>query len=112
MSLSKEIWKYEVFNKIKTKWDEKRGRFFMVKLPRFETSCLQTGVKTLVSETGQQLPPSLVELLYPRNKSPSILSKFLGYSVVQIILSLSHFLPLKSVIFNWKVLFYSIWHCN
>ena len=31
----------------------------MVELPRFETSCLQTGVKNLVSETGQQLPPSV-----------------------------------------------------
>ena len=31
----------------------------MVKMPRFETSCLETGVKTLVTETGQQLPPSL-----------------------------------------------------
>ena len=30
----------------------------MVKMPRFETSCLETGVKTLVTETGQQLPPS------------------------------------------------------
>ena len=32
----------------------------MVKMPRFETYCLETGVKTLVTETGQQLPPSLV----------------------------------------------------
>ena len=30
----------------------------MVKMPRFETYCLETGVKTLVTETGQQLPPS------------------------------------------------------
>ena len=30
----------------------------MVKMPRFETSCLETGVKTLVTEAGQQLPPS------------------------------------------------------
>ena len=30
----------------------------MVKMPHFETSCLETGVKTLVTETGQQLPPS------------------------------------------------------
>ena len=32
----------------------------MVKMPRFETFCLQTGFKTLVTETGQQLPPSIV----------------------------------------------------
>ena len=32
----------------------------MVKMPRFETYCLETGVKTLVTETGQQLPPSLL----------------------------------------------------
>ena len=32
----------------------------MVKMPRFETYCLETGVKTLVTETGQQLPPSYV----------------------------------------------------
>ena len=32
----------------------------MVKMPRFETSCLETGVKTLVTEMGQQLPPSYV----------------------------------------------------
>ena len=31
----------------------------MVKMPRFETICLQTVVKTLVTETGQQLPPSI-----------------------------------------------------
>ena len=37
---------------------KKEGAFLMAKLPRFETFCLQTGVKTLVSETGQQLPPS------------------------------------------------------
>ena len=30
----------------------------MVKMPRFETYCLETGVKALVTETGQQLPPS------------------------------------------------------
>ena len=30
----------------------------MVEMPRFETSCLETGVKTLVTEMGQQLPPS------------------------------------------------------
>ena len=33
-------------------------RICMVKMPRFETSCSETGVKTLVTETGQQLPPS------------------------------------------------------
>ena len=33
----------------------------MFKLPRFKTSCLQTGVKILVIETGQQLPPSIVQ---------------------------------------------------
>ena len=32
----------------------------MVKMPRFETYCLEMGVKTLVTETGQQLPPSSV----------------------------------------------------
>ena len=32
----------------------------MVKMPCFETSCLETGVKTLVTETGQQLSPSIV----------------------------------------------------
>ena len=32
----------------------------MVEMPRFETSCLETGVKTLVTETGQQLPPSII----------------------------------------------------
>ena len=32
----------------------------MVKMPRFETSCLEMGVKTLVTETGQQLPPSII----------------------------------------------------
>ena len=32
----------------------------MVKMPRFETFCFETGVKTLVTETGQQLPPSIV----------------------------------------------------
>ena len=32
----------------------------MVKMPRFVTSCLETGIKTLVTETGQQLPPSIV----------------------------------------------------
>ena len=31
----------------------------MVKMPRFETSCLETGIKTLATETGQQLPPSI-----------------------------------------------------
>ena len=30
----------------------------MVEMPHFETYCLETGVKTLVTETGQQLPPS------------------------------------------------------
>ena len=35
----------------------------MVKMPRFETYCLETGVKTLVTETGQQLPPSIVSTL-------------------------------------------------
>ena len=38
---------------------KKEGAFLMVKLSHFETSCLQTGVKTLVSEMGQQLPPSI-----------------------------------------------------
>ena len=33
----------------------------MVKMPRFETFSFETGVKTLITETGQQLPPSLVE---------------------------------------------------
>ena len=42
----------------------------MVKMPHFETSCLETGVKTLVTETGQQLPPSYI---------------FLGYHLVQIL---------------------------
>ena len=42
---------------------KKEGAFFLVKLPCFETFCLQTGVKTLVSETGHQLPPSLVSFL-------------------------------------------------
>ena len=37
----------------------------MVKMPRFETSCLETGVKTLVTETGQQLPPSNVKNANP-----------------------------------------------
>ena len=32
----------------------------MVRMPRFKTSCLKTGVKTLVTEMGQQLPPSIV----------------------------------------------------
>ena len=32
----------------------------MVKVPRYETYCLETGVKTLVTVTGQQLPPSIV----------------------------------------------------
>ena len=32
----------------------------MVKMPRFETYCLETGVKTLVTEMGQLLPPSIV----------------------------------------------------
>ena len=32
----------------------------MVKTPRFETSSLETGIKTMVTETGQQLPPSTV----------------------------------------------------
>ena len=32
----------------------------MVEMPRFVTSCLETGVKTQVTETGQQLPPSYV----------------------------------------------------
>ena len=35
----------------------------MVKMPRFETYCLEMGVKTLVTETGQQLPPSTVFLI-------------------------------------------------
>ena len=43
---------------------KKEGAFLMVKLPRFETSCLQTGVKALVSEMGQQLPPSYVLPVY------------------------------------------------
>ena len=30
----------------------------MIKMPRFEAYCLETGVKALVTETGQQLPPS------------------------------------------------------
>ena len=30
----------------------------MVEMPRFVTTCLETGVKTQVTETGQQLPPS------------------------------------------------------
>ena len=38
------------------------GAFYMVKMPRFETSCFETGVKTLVTEMGQQLPPSNPEL--------------------------------------------------
>ena len=38
--------------------NKKTKRTLMVKMPRFETSCLETGVKTLVTETGQQLPPS------------------------------------------------------
>ena len=36
----------------------------MVKMPCFETSCLETGVKTLVTETGQQLPPSKLSLIF------------------------------------------------
>ena len=36
----------------------------MVRMPRFETSCLEMGVKTLVTETGQQLPPSSVWLFH------------------------------------------------
>ena len=36
----------------------------MVKMPRFETSCLETGIKTPVTETGQQLPPSQVTPLW------------------------------------------------
>ena len=32
----------------------------MIEMPRYETYCLETGVKTLVTETGQQLPPSQV----------------------------------------------------
>ena len=32
----------------------------MVKMPCFETYCSETGIKILVTETGQQLPPSLV----------------------------------------------------
>ena len=39
---------------------KKEGAFNIVKMPRFETYCLETGVKTLVTEMGQQLPPSLV----------------------------------------------------
>ena len=35
----------------------------MVKMPRFETYCLETGVKTLVTEMGQQLPPSIVRFV-------------------------------------------------
>ena len=42
--------------------DEKEGAFYMVKMPCFETSCLETGIKTLVTETGQQLPPSYLSL--------------------------------------------------
>ena len=34
----------------------------MVEIPRFETSCLQMGIKTLVTKMGQQLPPSFVVL--------------------------------------------------
>ena len=45
--------------KFKPNGMKKEGVFSMVKLSRFETFCLQTGVKTLVSETGQQLPPSI-----------------------------------------------------
>ena len=30
----------------------------MVEMPRYETCCLQTGIVTQVTETGQQLPPS------------------------------------------------------
>ena len=33
-------------------------------MPRFETYCLETAVKTLVTETGQQLPPSICNLHY------------------------------------------------
>ena len=36
----------------------------MVKMPRFETSSLETGVKTIVTETGQQLPPSYIILQF------------------------------------------------
>ena len=42
-------------NKIK-----REGAFSTVEMPCFVTSCLETGVKTLVTETGQQLPPSYV----------------------------------------------------
>ena len=34
----------------------------MVKMPCFKTYCLETGVKTLVTEIGQQLPPSLFQV--------------------------------------------------
>ena len=40
----------------------------MVKMPRFETSCFEMGVKTLVTETGQQLPPSMVNPNYKDRK--------------------------------------------
>ena len=40
---------------------KKEGAFYMVKMPPYESSCLETGVKTLVTETGQQLPPSIAD---------------------------------------------------
>ena len=36
----------------------------MIEKPRYETCCLQTGIETQVTETGQQLPPSYI-YLYP-----------------------------------------------
>ena len=39
----------------------KRALFKWQKWTHFVTSCLETGVKTLVTETGQQLPPSIVK---------------------------------------------------
>ena len=36
----------------------------MVKMPHFDTSCLETGIKTLVTEMGQQLPPSIIILYF------------------------------------------------
>ena len=40
---------------------KKEGAFYMVKMTRFETHCLKTGVKIPVTETGKQLPPSIVK---------------------------------------------------
>ena len=48
----------------------------MVKITRFETYFLETGVKALVTETGQQLPPSYI-CLYNMISSNAILNKML-----------------------------------